>query len=100
MVTPLLSTPRISMMDLRKELGTVLDKVDYRSESLVITRGSKVKGVLVPLREFEQMQQLRQQVKAGFFAVVDAIQARTAQHDPEQVQAAVDEAVEAVLGKE
>jgi antitoxin (DNA-binding transcriptional repressor) of toxin-antitoxin stability system len=84
------------MMDLRSQPGTVVDNVFYRNQSIVIRRKGKARAVIVPLREYADMQRRKQEAKERFFAMTDEIRKRTAQDDPEAIQAAIDEAVEAV----
>jgi PHD/YefM family antitoxin component YafN of YafNO toxin-antitoxin module len=86
----------IDMMDLRSQPGTVVDQVFYRNASFVIRRKGQPRAVIVPLGEYAAMQRRRQAAKEHLFALIDTVQARTAQYDPDEVQQAIDEAVDAV----
>lgn len=86
----------INAMDLRKEPGTYLDRVDYRDERFIVERAGKPKAVLVPIREFEQMERRKRDANERFWEMTQELRARVAHYDPSEVQAAIDEAVEAV----
>ncbi|MBZ0097701.1 MAG: type II toxin-antitoxin system Phd/YefM family antitoxin [Taibaiella sp.] len=86
----------IDMMDLRSQPGTVIDNVFYRNTSFVIKRSGKARAVIVPLREYEDMQRRRKEAKERFFAMTEELQARFAKEDPKKVQQMIDEAIEAI----
>ena len=86
----------IDMMALRSQPGTVVDQVFYRNTSIIIQRAGKPRAVIVPLREYADMQRRKQEARERLFALIDDVQARTAHYDPDDVQQAIDEAVEAV----
>ncbi len=84
------------MMELRSQPGTVVDNVFYRNASFVIQRAGKAKAVIVPLRDYAAMQQMKREAKARLFALIDEVQTRTAKVDPDEIQQAVDEAIASV----
>ena len=86
----------IDMMELRSQPGTVVDNVFYRNASFVIQRAGKAKAVIVPLRDYAAMQQMKREAKERLFAFIDDVQTRTEQVDPDEVQQAIDEAVASV----
>ncbi len=89
-------TTTIPMMKFRSEPGSVFDRVFYRKEVIIIEKSGEPRAVIVPVREYEEMKRRKDAAKARFFEIVDNIQAHTAQYDPAEVQAAIDEALEAV----
>jgi len=89
-------TTTIPMMKFRSEPRSVFDRVFYRKEAIIIEKSGEPRAVIVPVRDYEDMQRRKEAAKANFFAMVDEIQGRTAQYDPAEMQAAIDEAIEAV----
>lgn len=86
----------VSMMELRNQPGTVLDRVFYRNESFIVEKSGEARAAIVPVREYQELQRRKRQARERFFALSDEIKKRTNQYDPQEVQAAIDEAVEAV----
>ena len=86
----------VSMMELRNQPGTVLDRVFYRNESFVVEKAGEPRAAIIPVRAYNDWQRHKQEAKADLFKMIDKIQARTSKYDPKEVQAAIDEAVEAV----
>ena len=86
----------IDMMTLRSQPGTVVDNVFYRNASIVIQRAGKAKAVIVPLQEYEAILRIKREAKERLFALIDDVQTRTAQYDPDEVKQAIDEAVASV----
>lgn len=84
------------MMKFRSEPGSVFDRVFYRKETIIIEKSGEPRAVIMPLRDYEDMKRRKEAAKANFFEMVDEIQAKTAQFDPAEMQAAIDEAIEAV----
>ncbi|MEZ4671457.1 MAG: type II toxin-antitoxin system prevent-host-death family antitoxin [Anaerolineae bacterium] len=84
------------MMKFRSEPGSVFDRVFYRKEAIIVEKSGEPRAVIVSVREYEDMKRRRDAAKARFFEFVDEIRANTAQVDPAELQAAIDEAVEAV----
>jgi prevent-host-death family protein len=95
-MTILATTPSISMMDLRSQPGTFLDRVFYRNESIVIERAGEPKAVLIPLREYQDLQRRKQEARERFWEMTQEIRKNVAQYDPAEIQAAIDEAISAV----
>jgi prevent-host-death family protein len=89
------STAIISAMDLRKEPGTILDRVDLRQETLVIERAGKRKAVLVPAPLYDKWQQLEHEAREEFWAMTEEIRKNVAQSglSEAEIQTLVDEAV-------
>lgn len=90
------STATISAMDLRKESGRFLDRVDLRRETFVIERSGKPKAVLVPIQEFEQMNRIKDEAKERLFEMMDELHERTAHIPPEILEKEIAEAIAAV----
>jgi prevent-host-death family protein len=89
------STPTITAMDLRRGAGTFLDRVAYRGERFIVERAGKPKAVLVSVAEYEQMERLRQEAKANFFAMTDDIRTRVAQSglSEQELEALIEQAI-------
>lgn len=83
-------------MDFRKNLGTILDHVDYRNEKVIVTRGKKSKAAIVPMGEYRMMQQLKKEARARFFTRVDDMQERVKDVDSQTLKQLVEEAVTAI----
>jgi prevent-host-death family protein len=61
MIIPRATT--ISAMDLRREPRRVLDQVYYQGRRFIVERAGEPKAVLVPLREFEQMERGKREAR-------------------------------------
>jgi prevent-host-death family protein len=94
-MSTLITSQSITAQEARRRLGELLDKAYYRRESFVVERAGEPKAALVPMAEYNEMLRLKQEARERFFALVDEIQKRTSAYDPEAVQAAIDEAIEA-----
>ena len=92
-------TTNIPMMKLRTQPGSVLDRVFYRGERFIIEKAGEPRAAIVPVREYEEMLRRKAAAKEQFFALSDKIKQRTRQYNPQEVQAAIEEAVEVVRGK-
>ena len=86
----------ISAMDFRKEPGSVLDRVDYRNETFVVKRAGKAKAVLIPMREYEQLQRIKQDAKDRFWLMTQELQAAFRDVDPGEVEREIEQAVKEV----
>jgi len=79
-------------MDLRSQPGTVLDKVFYNNETFIIQRAGQAKAVLVPIQEYNHMQQIKENAREKLFEIIDEVQQRTKGKEKE-LQKAIDEAL-------
>ena len=69
-----MNTTTISAMDLRKEPGNYLDRVDLRGETFVIERSGKAKAALLPIREYEDIQRRKQAAREKFGQMTEELQ--------------------------
>lgn len=90
------STTTISAMDLRKEAGRFLDRVDLRGETFVVERAGKAKAAIVPIQEYEQLRRIKQEAKERLFVMMDELHERTAHISPEILEKEIEEAIVAV----
>ncbi|MCC7451628.1 MAG: type II toxin-antitoxin system prevent-host-death family antitoxin [Anaerolineae bacterium] len=87
-------TATISAMDLRKETGALLDRVDYRGERFIVERSGKPKAVLIPLSEYEQLERQRREARERFWIQTQEIRKAFANEDPQKVEALIQEAID------
>jgi len=82
----------INALDARRRLGQLLEEVYYQGHQYIIERAGKPMAVVVPISQYRQWKERREQ----FFALID--EAREANKDvyPEQIESEVDEAVRMV----
>ena len=52
-------TKRINAMTIRKNLGEVLEGVYYRGDEVIVERGGKPMGVLIPISQYDRIKQFR-----------------------------------------
>lgn len=78
----------------RQNLGQLLEEAYYRGDEFVIERAGKPMAALIPIQEFERIQEEREKA----FAIFDKVRSKT-KASSEEIEAAVDEAVEAVRKK-
>jgi prevent-host-death family protein len=81
---------RVSAMQVRKNLGQLLEKAYYRGDTFIIQRAAKPMAVLIPIEQYEQWQLRREQ----FFALIDQVQERTCLEPIEELEDVIAEAVE------
>jgi prevent-host-death family protein len=92
-------TKTIAAQEARRRFGELLDKADYRRESFLIERAGQAKAAIVPIGEYNEMQRMKQEARERLFTLVDEVQKRTSAYDPNEVQAAIDEAIEATRSR-
>ncbi len=63
----IVSNTTISMMDLRNQPGTVIDRVFYRGETFIIEKAGEAKAAIVPLREYAEFQRKKQEAREQFW---------------------------------
>lgn len=88
-------TPSISAMNLRKQPGTILDRVFYRNESFIVERSGEPKAAIVPLAEFEQIKRARAKARKKLFARIDKMRDAFSDKDPKKVEKLISEAIKA-----
>ncbi len=53
---------RVTAVEARKKLGELLDGVLYRGDEVVIERGGKVMGVVIPESRYQSIEQARERI--------------------------------------
>ncbi len=86
----------IPAIEARRRFGELLDKTYYRGESFIVERAGEPKAAIVPVREYQELQRQKKAAKAQFWAMTQKIRKRIAKYDPQEVQAAIDDAIEEV----
>ncbi len=86
----------ISAVTARQRLGQILDETYYRGDAFVIERAGRPMAVVVPVAQYQQWQQRRNE----FFTLIDEVQERTGKLPPEELEAAIAEAVAFVKASE
>ena len=86
----------ITAMDLRKEPGSFLDRVDYRNEHFLVKRAGKPKAVIISVSEYELNERRKRVARENYWAMSEDLRKRVARYDPAEVQAAIDAAIQAV----
>lgn len=85
-------TKRISTLEVRFHLGELLNRVSLRDDQYVIERRGKPLAAVVPIWQFENMQQRRER----FFRKIDEVRSRNRNVPLEKIEAEVAQAVRAV----
>ena len=83
---------KVNALKARQNLGQLLEEVYYRGDHYIIERAGKPMAAVVPVWQFEEWQQRREQ----FFAMIDAVHARNAEMPTEVIEQEIAEAVHAV----
>jgi prevent-host-death family protein len=83
---------KVNALKARRQLGQLLEEVYYRGDHYIIERAGKPMAAVVPVWQFEEWQQHRDQ----FFAMIDAVHARNAEVPSEVLEHEIAEAVRAV----
>jgi prevent-host-death family protein len=83
---------KVNALKARQQLGQMLEEVYYRGDHYIIERAGKPMAAVVPVWQFEEWQQHREQ----FFAMIDAVHARNAEVPSEVLEQDIAEAVRAV----
>jgi len=91
---PMTSTSAAMLRSLLR--GGLLDRVDDRQERFLVKRAGKAKAVLISVQDCEQIERHKQAAHKRFWAMTDDIRQRVTQYSPLDVQAAIDEAIQAV----
>ena len=86
----------INAVAARQRLGQLLEETYYRGYAFIIERAGRPMAAVVPVEQYRQWQQRR----AGFFAMIDQVQERTREVPPEELEAAIAEAVTAAKAAE
>ena len=82
----------ISAVQARGKLGQILEEVYYRGDQYIIERAGKPMAAVVPIEQYERLERARER----FFALVEKIQSRSQEADPEEVERDVLAVVEAI----
>src|SRR2546425_10040413 len=83
---------KVNALKACQQLGQLLEEVYYRGDQYIIEREGKPMAVVVPVWQFEEWQQRREQ----FFAMIDAVHARNAEVPSEVIEQEIAEAGQAV----
>jgi prevent-host-death family protein len=86
----------ITAMDLRRQPGRVLDRVDYRREIFIVERAGASKAAIVPLREYWEMKRLKAEARARAGEIIDEMRERNKDIDPEEFQQQTEKAIREV----
>jgi prevent-host-death family protein len=86
----------ITAMDLRRQPGRWLDRVYYRNESFLVQRAGKPKAMLVPLREYQEIQRRKTEARTRLFKLIDDIRAANTDKDPKEIEKNVARAIQEV----
>jgi len=89
----------ISAMEFWKEPGSVLDRVDYRNEAFIVKRAGKAKAAIIPIREYEQLQRIRQEAKNRFWDMTQELQEAFRDVDPIEVEREISLGIQKVHSK-
>jgi len=87
---------RYSAQEARQNLADILGMVYYGKEPVIVEKRGKTVAVVVSPEDYELLQQQKEKA----FAVVDRIQERNADREPEEVLGDVTKAVEEVRRKQ
>jgi prevent-host-death family protein len=87
---------RMSAKEVRTNFSDVLGRAYYKGEPTIVEKQGKPVAVVISSEEYEQFRRYKEQAKQRFFEVVDRIQERNADKDPEEVYQDVTAAVEEV----
>ena len=82
----------ISALDARRKLGQLLEEVFYQGNQFIVERAGKPMAVVVPLSQYRQWKEKREQ----FFALIDEVRERNKDTPSEVIEDEVKEAVRAV----
>ncbi|MFZ5932489.1 MAG: type II toxin-antitoxin system prevent-host-death family antitoxin [Patescibacteria group bacterium] len=88
-------TPSISAMELRSQPGTILDRVYYRGETIIVKRSGEPRAAIVPLNELEQIRRARIRAKEELFVQIGKIRKALAKEKPEKIEKIISQALEA-----
>jgi prevent-host-death family protein len=81
----------INAVAARRRLGQLLEETYYRGDVFIIERACRPMAAMVPIEQYRQWQQRL----AEFLAMIDQVQERTREVSPEELEAAIAEAVTA-----
>jgi len=62
-------TKRIPAMTARKNFGELLESVFYRGDEVVVERAGKAMGVLIPMEQYQKLEQQRTEALARMEAL-------------------------------
>jgi prevent-host-death family protein len=83
---------RVTSREARATFSELLGRVHYTQEPTIVEKNGKPFAVVISPEQFERLQEAQQ----AAWAVVDRVQARNADFDPDEVLADVTAEVEAV----
>ncbi len=90
----------ISAMKARQNLGQIINEVSISEDTYIIERAGKPLVAVIPVREYERIQQDREKSREEFFQWVDKIHEHNKDIDPDILEKEIEEAVEAVKKEE
>lgn len=85
-------------MKFRSEPGSVFDRVFYRNETIIVEKSGEPRAVILPMRDYEEIQRRKREAKARLLDMIQEVRTRVAQTGISEtdLQSIIDEAVEAV----
>lgn len=86
-------TRRMSSKDARANFSDLLASVYYGQDPVIVERKGKPFAVVISPEEFEQYQKAQ---RARLFALIDEVQERNRDRDPDEIEADIAQAVEEV----
>lgn len=86
----------INAVAARQRLGQLLEETYYRGDVFIIERAGRPMAAVVPIDQYRQWQQRREE----FFAMIEEVQQRTRKEPPDELEAAITEAVAAAKAME
>ena len=81
---------RIPAMTARKNFGELLESVFYRGDEVVVERAGKAMGVLIPMEQYQKLEQQRTEALARMEALWASAPATTNQAEADQAAAEQD----------
>lgn len=87
---------KISAMKASRLFGQVMDDVFLKEDDYIVERSGKPLVAIVPLNKYEWMKREKERAGNAFFKMVDDIRETTKDIPLEELESAIDEAVNAV----
>lgn len=83
---------RVTAVEARKKLGELLDGVFYRGDEVVIERGGKVMGVVIPESRYESIEERRKRM----LKFMREVQEKNKDVPDDEIQRDIEEAIKEV----
>lgn len=96
----MLNTNTVSIDELRSNLADIINRVTYAKDRIVVKKYNRDAAVLISVDEYEKLldptKRLSESEWQESFKRLDEIRAKMPKVDPEELEKAIDEAVEEV----